>query len=114
MTQNQFKHWQMAQDAEHIMWLCFNRQGASMNTISDEVLTEFNQILDLIIKRHDLTGLVIYSGKENSFIAGADIEHFSQLENPDEILVLVTKGQEIFSKLELFFRKSSRINSIKK
>ena len=92
---NNYKHWHLNQDEDNVLWLNFDRQGQSANSINDEVLAELNQILDDVKQNKALTGLIIQSAKEKGFIAGADVKYFSQLESTQLILDFLKRGQEI-------------------
>ena len=48
--------------------------GASMNTLRTEFVADIEQLLDEVEADPDVRGLVIASGKPDSFIAGADLE----------------------------------------
>lgn len=95
-----YKHWDSKTDAEHIVWLGFNRCDASVNSINSEVLDELNIIVQDIAKQKDLSGLIIYSLKEKGFIAGADVTAFSQFKSPEEAVEFLRKGQTVFSRIE--------------
>ena len=95
-----YKHWQMQTDASHIIWLGFNRQNASVNTINDEVLDELNGLLHEIALINVARGLIIYSCKTKGFIAGADISAFSNFNHPALAVDFLRKGQAVLSYLE--------------
>ena len=69
------KHWKLTEDNENILTLTLDRQDSSVNSLSREVLSEFDQLLDEIKKNKNAIGLIIRSGKK-SFIPGADINKF--------------------------------------
>lgn len=97
---NKMKHWKVEVDADRIMWLGFDRQHATVNTISDEVLDELNVVLQDVAKETDLKGLVLYSAKEKGFIAGADVKTFTELSTKEKLVEFLRKGQTVFSRLE--------------
>ncbi|MBA4696456.1 MAG: enoyl-CoA hydratase/isomerase family protein [Legionella sp.] len=98
---NHYKHWNLQQDADQIIWLEINREDTTVNTINDEVLNELNTILDEILSSQPMAkGLIIYSGKEKGFIAGADVRAFSQFKTTEETVDFLRKGQRIFGRLE--------------
>jgi 3-hydroxyacyl-CoA dehydrogenase/enoyl-CoA hydratase/3-hydroxybutyryl-CoA epimerase len=91
-------HWKIERDADGLAWLTFDKQGATTNTLSAPVLDE------LCIALADLAaqpprGLVIRSGKENGFIAGADIDEFSELKSVEDAVALVKRGWDTFEQL---------------
>ncbi|STX47324.1 yfcX enoyl CoA hydratase [Legionella hackeliae] len=95
-----YKHWELQTDADHIAWLAINRQDTAVNAINNEVLDELNGLLQEIGQRAKLKGLIIYSAKEKGFIAGADVNAFSQFTTPAEAVDFLRKGQTVFSRLE--------------
>jgi len=95
-----YKHWDQQIDAQNIAWLGLNRQHASVNTISNEVLDEFNLILQELNHGSDIIGLVIYSMKKQGFIAGADVHEFAHFKSKQLILDFLRKGQAVFARLE--------------
>ncbi len=92
-------NWNVSRDEGQIVWLGLDRQGASTNTLDLNTLDELEILLDDYEKDKTLAGLVIYSLKENGFIAGADIEQFSQVETTAQARSLIEKGQGIFNQL---------------
>ncbi|KTD09297.1 3-hydroxyacyl-CoA dehydrogenase NAD-binding domain-containing protein [Legionella jamestowniensis] len=95
-----YKHWELQTDTDHIAWLAINRQDSAVNTINNEVLDELNSLLQEIGQRSNLKGLIIYSTKSKGFIAGADVNAFSQFTTPAEAVDFLRKGQAVFSRLE--------------
>ena len=92
------RHWKLERDAEGFAWLTLDKSGATTNTLSTAVLDELRVVLtDLAAKRPK--GLVIRSGKENGFIAGADIDEFAELKSVDEAVTLVKRGWDTFALL---------------
>ena len=76
-----WRHWRLARDDDGIAWLILDKQGASANTLSEDVLTELNDVL-AAVERDQPKGLVIRSAKRNGFIAGADIGEFRAHDRP--------------------------------
>lgn len=95
-----YQHWKLTRDSNQIAWLGFNRQDSAVNTINNEVLDELNSVLQEIENQLDLKGLIIYSDKSKGFIAGADINSFSQFARNEEVVNFLRKGQTVFSRLE--------------
>jgi len=85
-------------DDDNVAWLHFDKQDSSTNVLSAQVLETFYQeLLDLVERAP--RGLIILSDKPNGFIAGADVREFTQLENRDQALVAIQRGQEVFDRL---------------
>lgn len=92
------KHWQLESEANGLVWATLNKQDAAANSLSVEVLSEFKEILDQL-DVYPPSGLIIHSGKAAGFIAGADIEEFTQLDTPEKGRALVERGWNLFNRL---------------
>ncbi|HZW72164.1 MAG TPA: enoyl-CoA hydratase-related protein, partial [Caldimonas sp.] len=98
MSATPLRHWKLERDAEGLAWLVFDKAGASTNTLSADVLAEFRAVLGELAAAPP-KGLVIRSGKDNGFIAGADIDEFTQLRTVDDAVALVKRGWDAFNEL---------------
>ena len=94
-----FKHWNLAVDADNVAWLVFDRAGSTTNTFSSEALRELGQVAEHL-RSMPPKGLAILSGKDNGFAAGADIEEFTRLKDPDEAFAFLKLGNEVFDAVE--------------
>jgi 3-hydroxyacyl-CoA dehydrogenase/enoyl-CoA hydratase/3-hydroxybutyryl-CoA epimerase len=94
-----FKHWRIEKDPDNLAWLILDRADASTNTLSSEVLGEFDAILDEIAALVP-RALIIRSGKDSGFIAGADIEEFTGIKSREDAFAMIRRGWEPFNKLE--------------
>ncbi|MCB1827058.1 MAG: enoyl-CoA hydratase/isomerase family protein, partial [Coxiellaceae bacterium] len=94
-----YRHWHLNTDDEGVLWLTFDREGASANTLSRDVLTELDDIVEKIISDQP-KGVVLCSGKKKGFIAGADITQFVKLKTVQEAFDLIRQAQIIFDKWE--------------
>jgi 3-hydroxyacyl-CoA dehydrogenase / enoyl-CoA hydratase / 3-hydroxybutyryl-CoA epimerase len=90
--------WTYETSAEGIGQLTLDMPGKSANTLSSAVLAELAILLDTI-ERNPVRGVVIRSGKRSGFIAGADINEFTQLGTIDEALTMVRRGQSLCDRL---------------
>jgi 3-hydroxyacyl-CoA dehydrogenase/enoyl-CoA hydratase/3-hydroxybutyryl-CoA epimerase len=91
-------HWKLERDADGLAWLTLDKRGATTNTLSAAVLDELRTVL-ADLAANPPKGLVIRSGKENGFIAGADIDEFGELKSVDDAVVLVKRGWDTFEQL---------------
>ncbi|NJD24200.1 MAG: crotonase [Betaproteobacteria bacterium] len=98
MNVNELKHWRLAIEDGGIAVAIFDKAGESANSLSAEVMGEFGRILDQL-DLYPPKGLIVRSGKEAGFIAGADIGEFSQLDSPEKGRALVARGWELFNRL---------------
>jgi 3-hydroxyacyl-CoA dehydrogenase/enoyl-CoA hydratase/3-hydroxybutyryl-CoA epimerase len=92
------KHWQIERDANALVWATLDRAGESTNALSAEVLAEFKELLDQLDQTPP-KGLIIRSGKAAGFIAGADIQEFTQLDSAAKGRALIARGWDLFNRL---------------
>lgn len=95
-----YKHWRLETDSDQILWLYFDKQGASVNTIDRPVMDELSTIIDHIKENDNYCGLVIASGKKSGFIAGADISQFNHFKDMNDAIQLLRRGQHIIDRIE--------------
>ncbi len=76
--------------------------GESMNTLKAEFGEQITSILDEIEADKSLKGVVLVSGKESSFVAGADITMLAACKTAEEAELLSKGGQEVFARMENF------------
>ena len=62
--------------ADDVAVLTFDQPGSRANLLSRRTLDELKAHLEALASRTDLAGLVLCSGKDGMFIAGADINEF--------------------------------------
>lgn len=100
-TPQTYKHWRLEADKEdNILWLYFDKQNASVNTINREVMMELSSIVDELAKDTTHKGVILASGKKTGFIAGADIAQFTKFKDIPEAASILELGQGILNKLE--------------
>ena len=92
------QHWIKTRDADGYVRLTFDKAGASTNTLSAAVFAELNAVLDEL-DRDPPRGLIIASGKDSGFIAGADIEEFGEIKTEADAIALVKRGWDTFERL---------------
>src|ERR1700681_431435 len=97
-TMSALLHWKLERDADGLGWLTLDKRGAPTNTLSAAVLNELRTVLGELAGEPP-KGLVIRSGKENGFIAGADIDEFTELKSVDDAVALVKRGWDTFEEL---------------
>jgi 3-hydroxyacyl-CoA dehydrogenase/enoyl-CoA hydratase/3-hydroxybutyryl-CoA epimerase len=81
-----------------IIWI--DVPGASVNTLGPGLVTEFESIFKMIESDRELRGVVLASGKPDSFIAGADVEQFANFKSPGDAAHVSALGQELLNGLE--------------
>ncbi|HEV8241432.1 MAG TPA: 3-hydroxyacyl-CoA dehydrogenase NAD-binding domain-containing protein [Thermoanaerobaculia bacterium] len=89
---------------DDVAWLVFDAPGKRVNTLSRRLTGWFEEQLAAIASQ-PLRGLVLRSGKPDTFIAGADVEELEQLsERADpgrkkEVRELLRRGHELFGRV---------------
>lgn len=80
--------------------LTLDKPGEKVNTLDESMMEEFSSFLDTLEQDSKLKGAVLISGKENNFIAGADIEMFKARETAQDLEQLSKNGHAILNKIE--------------
>src|SRR5579871_3633965 len=94
-----YRHFRLTRDVDGIAWLLFDREGASVNTLSADVMEEFDHVLtELEVQRP--AGLVIRSAKTSGFIAGADVNEFRGAKDPQAVEAAIGRAHAVIDRLE--------------
>jgi 3-hydroxyacyl-CoA dehydrogenase/enoyl-CoA hydratase/3-hydroxybutyryl-CoA epimerase len=72
----------------------------SMNTLKVEFGEQINAMLDDIDKDTTIKGVVLVSGKSNSFVAGADISMLANCTTAEDAQAIAKGGQDVFDRIE--------------
>lgn len=91
-------HWTLQRDEDGLAWAILDRPDASANTLSAAVMAEFDRLLD-DLERQPPRALVIRSGKEAGFIAGADLNEYQGIEGLAQIQDQIRRGWDLFNRL---------------
>jgi 3-hydroxyacyl-CoA dehydrogenase / enoyl-CoA hydratase / 3-hydroxybutyryl-CoA epimerase len=94
-----YRHFKLTRDADGVAWLLFDREGASANTLSADVLAEFGTVLAALESERP-TGLVIRSAKTSGFIAGADVNEFRGATDAAQVEAQITRAHAVIDRLE--------------
>ncbi len=73
--------------------------GESMNTLKSDFADEISILLDEIESDADIKGVVIASGKKDSFVAGADVSMLAACESAADAEALSLQGQKLFDRI---------------
>ncbi|MBM3544462.1 MAG: 3-hydroxyacyl-CoA dehydrogenase [Alphaproteobacteria bacterium] len=95
--------WRFTIDFEGIAWATIDREGENMNSLGRRATEEFGEIIQAVeegASRGEIKGLVIISGKESSFIAGADIREFENFDTEDKIKDVVRQTLGLLDRVE--------------
>ena len=91
--------WSSHLDDEGILWLILDKQDTATNVLSISVLQQLDALLDQI-DNNTTKAIVFRSGKSSGFIAGADVNEFLQVTSTQEALIMIKRGQKLFSRIE--------------
>ncbi len=95
--------WRLTVDFEGIAWAVIDREGESMNSLGRRPTEELGEIVkwaeDAALKA-EIKGLVLMSGKDSSFIVGADIREFERFATEPQVKEVVKETLELFDRVE--------------
>jgi 3-hydroxyacyl-CoA dehydrogenase/enoyl-CoA hydratase/3-hydroxybutyryl-CoA epimerase len=74
--------------------------GESMNTLKVEFAEQIETVLEQINADSSIKGVVVISGKDNSFVAGADISMLAACESAEDATTIAKGGQDMFQRIE--------------
>ncbi len=87
-------------DSEGIAIITLDLKGEALNTLSSRVLKELEGAIDTVSNRVDVRALILISGKEGSFIAGADLREISDsFSNPQNVEGLIDRGHALLNRI---------------
>ncbi|MBK1794879.1 enoyl-CoA hydratase/isomerase family protein [Devosia sp. WQ 349] len=97
------KFWNFTIDLEKIGWLTINTPDAPVNTLSRAALMELEALVahfEEMQTTGELIGVVLLSGKDSGFIAGADVAEFDSLSDFSVLPDALRRTHTIFQRLE--------------
>lgn len=83
--------------------LTFDRQGSKVNLLTQTVMLRLDEALTTLaeaVERGEAGALVLRSAKPRNFIAGADIDELSVLDDAEAAAQISRRGQQILLRLE--------------
>ncbi len=99
-TDNTISSFSLTRQDNGIALLKIDVANESMNVLKAEFIGEVTSVLNEISSDNTIKGLVIYSGKANSFIAGADITMLAGCTTANQASEIGQAGQAIFGQIE--------------
>jgi 3-hydroxyacyl-CoA dehydrogenase / enoyl-CoA hydratase / 3-hydroxybutyryl-CoA epimerase len=94
-----YRNFKLTRDADGIAWLLFDREGASANTLSADLIEELDKALAELESQRP-TGLVIRSAKKSGFITGADVNEFRGASDPRMVETAIGRAHAVIDRLE--------------
>jgi 3-hydroxyacyl-CoA dehydrogenase/enoyl-CoA hydratase/3-hydroxybutyryl-CoA epimerase len=101
MNDSLYQHWRLDHDQDQIAWLTLDRAGEKTNSLSREVLTELEEVVNQLTQKPP-RGLVFQSGKKGSFVVGADVREFETVSDPAEAAESIREVHQLFNRIEAF------------
>ncbi len=99
----QLRDWRYTVDVEGIAWALFDREGESANALGRRPLEELAAIVEeteRAAKTGKVKGLVLMSGKDKSFIVGADIREFDQINTEAKVIGAILPVNAMLDRIE--------------
>ena len=94
-----YRHWRIDTDIDGICWLTLDRAGERNNSLSTEVLKELDCIV-AGLENSPPRGVVIQSGKDRSFIVGADVREFGDVTDAEQAADRIREVHKLFNRIE--------------
>ena len=98
------QHWRFETDVEGIGWLTIDAPKGPVNTLSRQALAELEtmvtRIEDLAVSGR-IKGVVLLSGKESGFVAGADISEFDSMADFSILPDMLRRTHALFARIEM-------------
>jgi 3-hydroxyacyl-CoA dehydrogenase/enoyl-CoA hydratase/3-hydroxybutyryl-CoA epimerase len=83
-----------------VLVVTIDRPGDSVNTLSTALVGEFEALFQRVDQDSLIQAVVLISGKPDSFIAGADVEQFTEFRAPADAERVSRLGQDLLNRLE--------------
>lgn len=90
---------QLEKEESGIAFLTIDVKEEKVNILSTKVMLELDEKLDGLAVEQDIRALIILSGKEDNFIAGADVNEIKGITDVDEGAEKARQGQMLFQKI---------------
>jgi 3-hydroxyacyl-CoA dehydrogenase/enoyl-CoA hydratase/3-hydroxybutyryl-CoA epimerase len=94
-----YRNFKLTRDADGLAWLLFDREGASANTLSADVIEELDKVLAELESTRP-AGLVIRSAKTSGFIAGADVNEFRGATDAHAVETAIGRAHAVIDRLD--------------
>jgi 3-hydroxyacyl-CoA dehydrogenase/enoyl-CoA hydratase/3-hydroxybutyryl-CoA epimerase len=94
-----YRNFRLTHDGDGLAWLLFDREGASANTLSADVLEELDLVISALENQRP-SGIVIRSAKTSGFIAGADVNEFRGASDARAVEISIGRAHAVIDRLE--------------
>lgn len=89
-------------DKQQIALVTIDVKGEKQNTLKVEFAEQFTSLMEHLSTNDKLLGVIIVSGKDNSFVAGADISMLEAADSEQTAFDISQQGQKAFQLLQEF------------
>jgi len=86
-------------DDHGILTVSIDVPGESMNVLNQALAEDFTQLVERIRQDSAIKAIVLISGKDNSFVAGADIKMLTEVKTAADGKRVAAGGHEIFNSI---------------
>lgn len=97
------RNWRFQRDVENLGWLTIDTPGAPVNTLSREAIMELEQLVERfeeLAQTGELAGVILLSGKDSGFIAGADVSEFDAMSDFSVLPEALRRTHALFARIE--------------
>ena len=97
------RHWRFEIDFESLGWLTIDTPKAAVNTLSREAIAELESLVarfEDLIASEELLGIILLSGKDSGFIAGADVSEFDAMADYAVLPEALRRTHALFQRIE--------------
>ena len=97
------RNWRFSLDFEGLGWLTIDTPDAPVNTLSTTAMAELEtlvQYFDDLIAAGKLKGVILLSGKDSGFIAGADVSEFDAMSDYTVLPEALRRAHALFDRIE--------------
>lgn len=86
-------------NADNVAIVTIDVAGETMNTLRAEFGAQMSDVLDELQADTSVNGIIFISGKNDNFIAGADITMLDACETKEDVVAISTMGQQMFDRI---------------
>jgi 3-hydroxyacyl-CoA dehydrogenase/enoyl-CoA hydratase/3-hydroxybutyryl-CoA epimerase len=94
------RHFTVEVDDDGVAVVTIDRAGESVNSLAPELTEDLLAIIERCETDDQIIGLVVVSGKQDSFIVGADVRWLETLESPEQAKAEMAIAHDVFARLE--------------
>src|SRR6218665_2103682 len=97
------RNWSFHRDVENLGLLTINTPGAPVNTLSREAIMELEALVgrfEELAASDELVGVILLSGKDSGFIAGADVSEFDAMSDFSVLPEALKRTHALFARIE--------------